>query len=73
MSIIQKVLIDTIRWMNKMFRFIAEINADAKITEEDILNIEASFGIRFPNILRDFYKEYNGAKIKLCVVTQTIL
>lgn len=53
----------------KMYSFINDINEDAKILEEDIASIEEQFNIKFPDTLRAFYKEYNGAKIKLCVFT----
>ena len=47
--------------------FIEKINNDMIINESDVLKFEKLIGRDVPDVLRDFYRSYNGASIKLCI------
>lgn len=47
--------------------FIEKINNDMIINESDILKFEKLIGRDVPDVLRNFYRSYNGASIKLCI------
>lgn len=49
-----------------MYKFIKNHKQEFLITEGDIKRIEKYWKIEFPEILKNFYLHYNGAKIKLC-------
>lgn len=50
----------------KMYTFIKENRNGYLVNKEDIKEIEEFWNIKFPMILKDFYINYNGAKINLC-------
>ena len=49
-----------------MYKFIEECDNDYFVREDDIKRIEEAWEIKFPSILKQFYCNYNGAKIYLC-------
>ena len=49
-----------------MYRFIKEQYSDRLIKNDEITRIEKEFNVKFPTILREYYQNFNGAKIKLC-------
>lgn len=49
-----------------MYKFIKECTAGYFIDETEIKEIEKCFHIEFPQILKKYYCNYNGAKINLC-------
>lgn len=49
-----------------MDRIIRDRSKEYSITEQDIKEVEERFGIHFPEILKQFYLEHSGAKIKYC-------
>ena len=49
-----------------MFKFIESENDKANVTDEYVDSIERSLDIKFPDILRKYYLNHNGAQIKEC-------
>lgn len=49
-----------------MDRIIRDRSKEYSITEQDIKEVEERFGIHFSEILKQFYLEHSGAKIKYC-------
>lgn len=49
-----------------MNRIIRDSSKEYLITENNIREVEERFEIRFPEVLRQFYLEHSGAKIKYC-------
>lgn len=49
-------------------KFIEEKKEKFKVTQQDINTIEEQYDIIFPEYLKEFYLEYNGATIKLCKI-----
>ena len=50
-----------------MYKFIEERRTKYTITEADIKEVEERFNITFPPVLRNFYLEHNGDKIRECI------
>ena len=50
-----------------MFNFITENNKKDHISNDVISEIEKLYKIQFPVILREYYLNHNGDKIKLCI------
>lgn len=50
----------------KEYNFIKKINNEFHVTEEEIAIVEKEYGIKFPQVLREYYAKYNGDYIKLC-------
>lgn len=49
-----------------MFDFLKDTKKHEGTTEKDIEAIEAKYSIVFPEIVKSFYLDYDGNKIKLC-------
>lgn len=49
-----------------MFNFVIKKNKEAYISLNYIESLENEFSINFPDILKEYYLEYNGAEIKEC-------
>lgn len=49
-----------------MFKFIESTQLEKNVTNEYINEIEKKYNIKFPNILREYYLNYNCAKEKEC-------
>lgn len=47
-----------------MYKFILQETEDNKITNQEIVEIEERYNIKFPTVLRDYYLKYHGDKIK---------
>ncbi len=50
-----------------MYKFIKELRKEYVVTDEDINEIEEKYDIHLPLVLRDYYLNYNGAKVKKSV------
>lgn len=50
-----------------MYKFIKKIKSGYSVNERDIKNIEERWDISFPILLKEFYVNYNGAEINLCM------
>lgn len=50
-----------------MYKFIKGCVKECLVNEEQIREIEEIWNISFPEILKDYYQNYNGCKINLCV------
>lgn len=61
-----RVIIQQEKEGNKMYKFIKERREGYSINEEDIKTVEKCWNIEIPTILKQFYINYNGAKINLC-------
>ena len=51
---------------NERFKFILSNEKDKNVTSEYINSIEKLFNIKFPNILRYYYLNYNFSDAKEC-------
>lgn len=49
-----------------MFSFVVQDVAKAEVSISSINNLEKKYNISFPNSLKEYYRYYNGCKIKLC-------
>lgn len=49
-----------------MFSFVVEDAKGVGIDASEINNIEKKYGITIPKLLKEYYQNYNGCKIKCC-------
>ena len=61
-----QVIIHQKKEENKVYKFIKECRESYLVNEEHMKILEKCWNIEIPTILRQFYCNYNGAKIKLC-------
>ena len=50
-------------------KIVSSVKTGYEITEDDLVDIENRYGFVFPQILKEFYLGYNGARIKDLYVT----
>lgn len=50
-----------------MFTFLKDTQKQNRLSEKDIKRIEEKYFIEFPSILKEFYLNYDGNKINLCI------
>lgn len=51
----------------QMYKFIEKIKTEYLVNETDIKNTEEKWNISFPTLLKEFYLNYNGAELNLCI------
>lgn len=52
---------------NRAYKFIKEQRHEYQISKDEIETIENNLNIKIPEDLKNFYLEYNGSEIHLCV------
>ena len=50
-----------------MYKFIRECEEVSLVNEDQIKELEVAWSISFPESLKDYYKNNNGCKIKVCI------
>ena len=52
-----------------MYGFVKEKSENTHISSCEVLEIENKYNINFPTMLKEYYLQHNGDKIRLCIFT----